>query len=115
LITGLRDVQGDAAERTTQLPCEIHIATTDDDGQRSNITNQIDHDRTRVAPGDRSPGAPTDPDVRISRIRLFESRTRYAPRGFGSGNCCRSARARCHVSRELFERRFSHLIHAFCT
>src|SRR5262249_56350822 len=30
----------------------------------------------RVAPGDRSPGAPTDPDVRISRIRLVESRFR---------------------------------------
>jgi len=27
----------------------------------------------RVAPGDRSPGAPTDPDMRISRIRLVTS------------------------------------------
>jgi hypothetical protein len=30
-----------------------------------------------VAPGDYSPGAPTDPDVRISRIRFFEQRVRY--------------------------------------
>ena len=34
--------------------------------------------RCRVAPGDCSPGAPTDPDVRISRIRLVESRVRCA-------------------------------------
>ena len=42
----------------------------------------------RVAPGDCSPGAPTDPDVQISRIRLFETRLRYAKRtavGFRSG------------------------------
>ena len=32
----------------------------------------------RVAPGDRSPGAPTDPDVRISRIRLLGLRVRCA-------------------------------------
>src|SRR5947207_6122917 len=30
----------------------------------------------RVAPGSRPPGAPTDPDVRDSRIRLFRSRVR---------------------------------------
>jgi hypothetical protein len=33
----------------------------------------------RVAPGRCLPGAPTDPDVQISRIRLFETRLRYAP------------------------------------
>src|SRR5690606_20489353 len=32
----------------------------------------------RVAPGDRSPGAPTDPDVRNSRIRLLRQWLRYA-------------------------------------
>ena len=32
----------------------------------------------RVAPGDGSPRAPTDPDVRISRIRFVSSRIRYA-------------------------------------
>jgi hypothetical protein len=31
-----------------------------------------------VAPGDCSPRAPTDPDVRISRIRFFEQRIYYA-------------------------------------
>ena len=30
-----------------------------------------------MAGGDRSPPAPTDPDLRISRIRLFEQRVRY--------------------------------------
>ena len=42
----------------------------------------------RVAPGRRLPGAPTDPDVQISRIRLFETRLRYTIRtavGFRSG------------------------------
>src|SRR6186713_3674891 len=34
--------------------------------------------RCRVAPGDLSPGAPTDPDMQISRIRLVRSRIRYA-------------------------------------
>ena len=42
----------------------------------------------RVAPGRLLPGAPTDPDVRDSRIRLFETRVRYAGRaaaGVSSG------------------------------
>ena len=42
----------------------------------------------RVAPGDHPPRAPTDPDVQVSRIRLFETRLRYAERarlGVGSG------------------------------
>ena len=34
--------------------------------------------RGRVAPGRRLPGAPTDPDVQISRIRLFGAQLRYA-------------------------------------
>jgi hypothetical protein len=33
---------------------------------------------TRVAPGGCPPGAPTDPDVRDYRIRLFVTRVRYA-------------------------------------
>jgi hypothetical protein len=32
----------------------------------------------RVAPGGLPPGAPTDPDVRNSRIRFVRSRVRYA-------------------------------------
>jgi hypothetical protein len=32
----------------------------------------------RVAPGNYSPGAPTEPDMQISSIRLFELRIRYA-------------------------------------
>ena len=44
----------------------------------------------RVAPGNCSPEAPTDPDVQISRIRLFGPRLRYVMvekrmRGCGSG------------------------------
>src|SRR5579864_6309414 len=35
----------------------------------------------RVAPGNHSPEAPTDPDVRISRIRLFGSRLHYVTGG----------------------------------
>ena len=31
-----------------------------------------------MAPGDCSPGAPTDPDVQNSRIRLFGTWVRYA-------------------------------------
>jgi hypothetical protein len=34
--------------------------------------------RRRVAPGGHPPGAPTDPDVRDYRIRLFGARTCYA-------------------------------------
>jgi hypothetical protein len=34
-----------------------------------------------VAPGGFPPGAPTDPDVRDYRIRLFDLRVRYVPRG----------------------------------
>jgi hypothetical protein len=47
--------------------------------------------RGRVAPGRCLPGAPTDPDVRNYRIRLFEAGFRYAPRsglGFGNGYRC---------------------------
>jgi hypothetical protein len=44
----------------------------------------------RVAPEDYSSEAPTDPDMRIFRIRLFGQRFRYATlagrmRGSGSG------------------------------
>jgi len=34
--------------------------------------------RRQVAPGDCSPGAPTDPDLRSYRIRLFGLRVRWA-------------------------------------
>ena len=36
--------------------------------------------KSRVAPGSRPLGAPTDPDVRDSRIRLFSSRVRSTSR-----------------------------------
>jgi hypothetical protein len=45
--------------------------------------------RGRVASGDCSPEAPTDPDMQIFRIRLFGSRFRYATvagRMWGSGS-----------------------------
>jgi len=44
--------------------------------------------RGRVAPGCCLPGAPTDPDVPDSGIRLFETRVRYVGRerlGVSSG------------------------------
>jgi len=49
-----------------------------------------EHAFGRVAPGGYPPGAPTDPDVRVYRIRLFEGWVRYAGRsrlsaGFGNG------------------------------
>ena len=49
-----------------------------------------EHELGRVAPGSCPPGAPTDPDVRVSRIRLFEGWICYAGRsrlsaGFGNG------------------------------
>ena len=53
-----------------------------DCGQPSRITRTVGgcpQSGSRVAPGDYSPGAPTDPDVRISRIRLVETEVRYVP------------------------------------
>jgi len=65
----------------------------------------------RVAPGDFSPRAPTDPDVQYDRIRLFESGVCcpgvdavHDPR-WGSGYRASSARKRAHVRRALCERR----------
>ena len=55
----LGDIESDRAERKESL--------------------KGDAARGRVAPGRCLPGAPTDPDVQISRIRLFETRLRYAP------------------------------------
>jgi hypothetical protein len=46
------------------------------------------HVSCRVAPEDRSPGAPTDPDMRISRIRLVRSWVRCA-----RSDCMRDARS----------------------
>ncbi len=67
----------------------------------------------RVAPVD-CPGAPTDPDMRDYRIRLFDARARYAGRtrlescGFGSG-CRSSSRSISFQLRKPFwERRPSH-------
>lgn len=52
------------------------------------FVDELAEESGRVAPGRRLPGAPTDPDVQISRIRLFETRLRYTIRtavGFRSG------------------------------
>ena len=66
----------------------------------------------RVAPGDCSPGAPTDPDVRNSRIRLIRARSRYVTfrrmiRGAGSANRFSISRMRSHESTPAEERRLS--------
>ena len=52
--------------------------------------------------GDRSPEAPTDPDVRNYRIRLFSARLRYVTgaeriRGCGNGDRCTPSRIRSHT------------------
>jgi hypothetical protein len=59
----------------------------------------------RVAPGGFPPGAPTDPDVRISRIRLLRAWIRYVAcrywwtmRGSGSGSRSRIAFILAHVT-----------------
>jgi hypothetical protein len=44
--------------------------------------------RGRVAPGGFPPGAPTDPDVRDSRIRLLASRLRYTMAPKVAIRCC---------------------------
>ncbi len=72
---------------------------------------------SRVAPGAHAPRAPTDPDVRISRIRLVRSRLRYAGqtpcamRGRGSGYASNITPidSRPRVARE---RRANHLHHS---
>lgn len=68
----------------------------------------------RVAPGDRSPGAPTDPDVRDSRIRLVRARVRYvayrrAMRGGGSGKRSSKSSSCFQSTYPVLERRESHL------
>jgi hypothetical protein len=70
--------------------------------------------RCRVAPGDRSPGAPTDPDVRDYRIRLVRARVRYVAyrrvmRGGGSGKRSSRSSSRCQSTYPVLERRESHL------
>ena len=68
-----------------------------------------------MAPGDCSPGAPTDPDVRNYRIRLFEKRVCYVSlslrmEGRGSGKIRKSAFIHSQRGRSL-ERRRNHLNH----
>jgi hypothetical protein len=56
------------------------------DGEHQEVLDFVDNQlistrwrgSRRVAPGRFLPGAPTDPDVQISRIRLFETWLRYA-------------------------------------
>jgi len=59
--------------------CTIHVHTTPDtlraDGETAESTLDSGAHR-RVAPGCCQPGAPTDPDVRVSRIRLLGSASR---------------------------------------
>jgi hypothetical protein len=71
----------------------------------------------RVAPGRCLPGAPTDPDVRDYRIRLFETGIRYVTRsglGFGSGNR-RRIRGNAAGGSPRCERRRSHRHHSQTT
>ena len=69
----------------------------------------------RVAAGGFPPAAPTDPDVRVSRIRLFTSRSRpghaVRMRGDGSGYRCRICFIRSHVTVARCDRRLSHFRH----
>ncbi len=71
----------------------------------------------RVAPGDTSPGAPTDPDVRNCRIRLVGAWLRYvayrcAMRGRGSGKRSSNASMRSQSTYPALERRESHFCQA---
>jgi len=71
----------------------------------------------RVAPGDCSPRAPTDPDVRVSRIRLLRAWVRYVPyrwtmRGSGRGKRSSNAAMRGQ-GKGRWERRESHF-HQVC-
>lgn len=64
---------------------------------------------------------PTDPDVRISRIRFVKQRVRYATytewttRARGSGKTSSSWRIRVQFQRDFHERRFNHLYQIFGT
>jgi len=90
-----------------ELPGEVKEAAT-------LLATVLGQDR-RVAPGGDPPGAPTDPDVRISRIRLVEARRRYGDRTLwtaragGRGKRCNSARNRSQLTMALRLRRQSHL------
>jgi len=72
----------------------------------------------RVALGSCPPRAPTDPDVRNYRIRLFEQRLRYELRWrittSGSGYRLKRRVKRSHVMPRL-ERRESHFPHTCST
>lgn len=70
----------------------------------------------RVAPGNCSPEAPTEPDVQIARIRLFGPRLRYVTvagrmRGCGSGYRASSRSIPAQDIRARWERRLSHFRH----
>ena len=64
----------------TDFPADIYTEPEDDVGTLKNLgpLTGMAGAGGRVAPGRCLPGAPTDPDVRDSRIRLFETRVCYA-------------------------------------
>ena len=63
-LKGLRTVLLDARARGLAVMHIRYVYLFSEDG--------------RVAPGNYSPGAPTEPDMQVSSIRLFESRIRCA-------------------------------------
>ena len=94
-----------AARMYLMAPHELPV---DPSFVRCSVEQGVRH--SRVAPGDCSPGALTDPDVRISRIRLFGTQIRYAGEracGTGSGYRCKSRFILVHVIRARCERRLN--------
>src|SRR5262249_59992408 len=75
----------------------------------------------RVDPASCPAGPPTDPDVRVSRIRLFETQFCYATqmawtiRGPSSGYLTRRRLNRSQVIFAFCDRRCSHLRHSRVT
>ena len=70
----------------------------------------------RVVSGDCSPETPTDPDMRVFRIRLFGSRLRYVTaarrmRGCGNGYRASNRSMSGHDIHARWERRLSHFRH----
>ena len=98
------------ARRPPAIPRRTPSATLRPSGRPAGSATRRTY--CRVAPGDCSPGAPTDPDVQNYCIRLVRVRTRYVnPRvilGVGSANRFPMARMRSHESTPSDERRLSH-------
>ena len=89
---------------------ERNVVLREDTTQGGHFRNSC-----RVGPGRHLPGPPTDPDVQISRIRLFGSwthwrwRTECTTRAGGSGKLSSSHARRSAIEPSRWERRFNHL------